>query len=137
MLVLMFEAGGGRYALPTRDVAEVVPWVDVQPVAHAPEWVAGFFSYRGAITPVLDLGRMAGGAPCRCRYDSRLVLVAVGKRLIALRAEGPTTAQLADDAPREEAGGWGPLLLDERGVFRLIQRERLLPSESLAVLFPA
>ena len=137
MLVLMFEAGGCRYALPTRDLAEVVPWVDVQPVAHAPEWVAGFFSYRGALTPVLDLGRMANGTPCRCRYHSRLVLVNVGKRLVGLRAENVTTAQLTDDAPREEAGGWGPLLLDERGVFRLIQLERLLSAEALAALFPA
>src|SRR6185369_624336 len=105
--------------------------VDVQPVSHAPDWVAGFFSYRGAITPVLDLGRMANGTPCRCRYHSRLVLVSAGNRLIGLRAENVTTAHLAEDAPREEAGGWGPLLLDERGVFRLIHLERLLSAEVL------
>src|SRR5438477_8450553 len=130
MLVLMFEAAGGRYALPTRDVVEVVPWVAAQPVAHAPEWVAGYFSYRAAVTPVLDVGRLAGGTPCRCLYSSRLVLVSVparkDSRLVGLIAERVTTAQLAEDSPREEVGGWGPLLLDQRSVFRLIHLDRLL-----------
>ena len=140
MLVLTFGAAGGRYALPTRSVVEVVPWIDVQPVAHAPPWVAGYFSYRGCVTPVLDLGRMAGGEACRSTYSSRLILVRVPvqqkARLIGLLAERVATAHLAEETPREEVGGWGPLLLDERGVFQFIYLDRLLTAEALAVLFP-
>ena len=75
MLVLMFEAGGNRYALETRDVAEVVPWVLFENVAQAPQFVAGFFSYRGEVTPAIDLGRLAGGEPCTCRFNSRLLIL--------------------------------------------------------------
>lgn len=141
MLVLRFEAAGNRYALPTGGVVEVVPWIDVKPVARAPEWIAGYFSYRGAVAPALDLGRLASGTPCRCLYNSRLVLVRVAvqgkERLLGLLAERVTTAQLAEEVPREEAGGWGPLLLDAQGVFQLIEVDRLLPADALAALFPS
>ncbi len=134
MLVVTFEAAGRRYALDTRHVVEVVPWVRVQPVARAPDWVAGFFSYRGEVTPAVDLGRLAGGEPCRCRYNSRLLLVALpaagGSRRAGLLAERVGTANLLADprrGPGDGEGAWGPRLLDEQGVFQLLDVARLLP----------
>jgi chemotaxis-related protein WspB len=142
MLVLTFEAAGQRYALDTRHVVEVLPWVQVQPVARAPAWVAGFFSYRGTVTAVLDLGRLAGGEPCACRYNSRLVLVSVpgtgGPRRLGLLAERVGTAQVsppAEGGPADaETAAWGTLLLDERGVFQLLDVGRLVPSGEGAAL---
>ena len=48
---LTFEAADFRYAIDVSDVVEVVPWVDVQPVAGTPDWLRGYFSYRGVVTP--------------------------------------------------------------------------------------
>jgi chemotaxis-related protein WspB len=135
MLVLMFEAGGNRYALETRDVAEVVPWVLFENVAQAPEFVAGYFSYRGEVTPAIDLGRLAGGEPCCCRFNSRLLILNVptpeGSCRVGLLTERVSTAQV-QAANGGKTGAWGPLLLDERGLFQLIELRRLLPPHLLA-----
>jgi chemotaxis-related protein WspB len=137
MLALTFEAAGQRFALETRHVVEVLPWVRVQPVARAPAWVAGFFSYRGEVTPLLDLGRLVGGAPCECRYNSRVLILNLpgpgGSRPAGLLAERVGTAQLPDREGRqlplaEGEDAWGPLLLDDRGVFQLLDVARLVPA---------
>jgi chemotaxis-related protein WspB len=136
MLVLTFEAAGQRLALDTRRVVEVLPWVQVQPVARAPAWVAGFFSYRGTVAAVLDIGQLAGGEPCACRYNSRLIVVSIpgagGSRRVGLLAERVGTAQVSAPAERgpgdAEAAAWGTLLLDERGVFQLLDVARLIPA---------
>src|SRR5262245_21005332 len=149
MLALTFEAAGQRFALETRHVVEVLPWLRAQPVARVPSWVAGLFSYRGEVTPLLDLGRLAGGAPCECRYNSRVLVVNLpgpgGPRPVGLLAERVGTAQLPDQGARRPAlaegaaDAWGPLLLDDRGVFQLLDVARLVPAadrEALTALPP-
>jgi chemotaxis-related protein WspB len=149
MLALTFEAAGQRFALATRHVVEVLPWLQVQPVARVPAWVAGFFSYRGEVTPLLDLGRLVGGAPCACRYNSRVLVVNLPvpgeTRRVGLLAERVGTAQLPDQGglPAALAEGaadaWGTLLLDDRGVYQLLDVARLLPAaerEALTALPP-
>lgn len=140
MLVLMFEAGGQRYALETRDVVEVVPWVRLQVVAGTPEYVGGYFSHRGEVIPAIDPGRLACGIPCQCRFNSRLIILDVpssnGPHRLGLLAERVSTAQLAASG-NGKAGAWGPLLLDEQGLFQLIELRRLLPPERLDAFAPA
>ena len=134
MLVLMFEAGGNRYALETGAVAEVVPWVQFEAVAQSQGFVAGYFSYRGEVTAAIDLGRLAGGEPCQCRFNSRLLILDVptpeGVRRVGLMAERVGTAHL-QPGNGGKRGAWGPLLLDEHGLFQLIELPRLVPPDLL------
>ncbi len=140
MLVLMFEAAGHRYALETLHVVEVVPWVQLQHVAGAPDFVAGYFSYRGEVIPAIDPGWLACGVPCQCRYNSRLLILDVpakgGPHRIGLLAERVGTAQVELGASGK-SGTWGPLLLDEQGLFQLIELHRLLPPDRLDAFLPA
>ena len=140
MLVLMFEAGGHRYALETRDVVEVVPWVQLQLVAGSPDYVAGYFSHRGEVIPAIDPGRLACGIPCQCRFNSRLIILDVsgteGSHRVGLLAERVSTAQLQPGG-NGKTGAWGPLLLDEQGLFQLIELRRLLPPHRLEAFLPA
>jgi chemotaxis-related protein WspB len=140
MLVLMFEAAGHRYALETRDVVEVVPWVQLQHVAGSPDYVAGYLSHRGEVIPAIDPGRLACGTPCQCRFNSRLIILDVpspaGVHRVGLLAERVSTAQLQSGG-NGKTGAWGPLLLDEHGLFQLIELRNLLPPERLDAFAPA
>ena len=60
MLHILFHIGPERYALDSREVAEVVPMVQFKEIPGAPDYVLGIFLYRGQPTPVLDLSRLAG-----------------------------------------------------------------------------
>ena len=54
-LFLLFRMEGDRYALDAREVVEVLPLLRLKRIPEAPEWVAGVFSHRGVLVPVLDL----------------------------------------------------------------------------------
>lgn len=88
MLCLIFHAGGDRFAMATREVAGVLPLVELHRVGHSPDWLAGLFDYRGTITPVLDLPHMLRGADCPRRLSTRIVLVNYPVRGVTARPLG-------------------------------------------------
>lgn len=66
-LFLLFRMEGDRYALDAREVVEVLPLLRLKRIPEAPEWVAGVFSHRGVLVPVLDLCAMAFGRAALAR----------------------------------------------------------------------
>lgn len=74
-LFLLFRMEGDRYALDAREVVEVLPLLRLKRIPEAPEWVAGVFSHRGVLVPVLDLCAMAFGRAALARTSTRIVLV--------------------------------------------------------------
>ena len=75
MLLLTFTVGPNRYAVDAVRVVELVPRVELRPIPHAPAFLAGLLGYRGKIVPVIDLGLLLGGAACRDRLSTRIILV--------------------------------------------------------------
>src|SRR5471032_2410614 len=74
-LFLVFRIGGERYALEAIEVAEVLPRLQLKPIAQAPAWVAGVLAHRGVMVPVIDISAMTFGQPAAARTSTRLVLV--------------------------------------------------------------
>ena len=75
MLVLTFQVDGIVYAVPVKQVIEVVPRVALRAVPHAPLFFLGLLHYRGTALPVLDLGLLMGRSACENRLDTRILLV--------------------------------------------------------------
>jgi chemotaxis-related protein WspB len=144
MLALSFQLGTERFALPCRDVVEVVPLLRLRAVPHAPAFVAGVFDYRGAVTAVIDLCQLVCGHPCADRLSSRMMIVRWKARLLGLLAERVTEA-IDVDARRVGADGLvvpgapyldGVLLAgDGSGAMtQLVATERLVTEEVRALL---
>jgi chemotaxis-related protein WspB len=72
---LIFEAGRQRYGLDVEDILEVVPAVRLRTLPGLPNYVAGIFSYRGELVPVLDLSMMLSGVAVTEHFSTRIVLV--------------------------------------------------------------
>jgi chemotaxis-related protein WspB len=75
MLLLCLQAGPNRYAIVAKRVIELVPSVPLRPLPHAPSFLSGLLGYRGHVVPVIDLGSLFCGVPCRNCLSTRIILV--------------------------------------------------------------
>jgi len=136
MLLLTFHAAGGLYGVDAARVREVVPLVDARPVPHAPPYLAGLFDYRGRVVPVVDLGRLLGGAPCRPLLSTRVVVIesaGAGRGLVGLVAEQVSDVRPvgADQVvfpatPLGDAPYLGAVVRVDGGLVQLIEPDRVL-----------
>ena len=54
MLLLLFHLGSELYAIESSQVIDIIPTVNLRPLHHVPDYVAGLFNYRGKFIPVID-----------------------------------------------------------------------------------
>ncbi|HUE94962.1 chemotaxis protein CheW [Pseudomonas sp.] len=148
-LFLLFSCAGVRYGLDVGEVAEVLAQRRLQPVAQAPVWVAGIFSYRGSLVPVLDLSALLAGQPAARRTSTRIVLVHYRRadggpsHLLGLLVE--RAGETLRCAPSEfhdygldnpHAAYLGPVYQGPQGLVQWVGVQALLPAEAHALLFP-
>jgi purine-binding chemotaxis protein CheW len=82
--LVCFELRHQELALPIGDVRETLT---LQPITHVvltPPCLAGVFSLRGEIVPVIDLGVLLGMPRTVAGSDSRLVVVKHGPTMFAI-----------------------------------------------------
>ena len=95
----------------------------------------------------MDLAQLTEGRPCANRLSSRIVVLQTELRGIvsASRASWPSrwacaSAAMPPGRRRDQTAGstaLGTLLLDEQGVFELVDIPRLVSEDRQAFLFPA
>lgn len=148
MLFVLVQLGSDRYALPARDIVEVLPLVALKALPGTPRGVAGLLDYRGTAVPVVDLSALALGVPARPRVSTRLLIVryttARGEDhflgLVAERTAETLRRDPGDFRPAEvatEARYLGPVVTDARGLIQRVEVAALLTDELRAALFPA
>lgn len=116
MLRLILHAGPERLAVPSADIAEVLPAVERHPTA-------GVANVRGRVVPVLDLHRHVTGRGCPETLHARLVVLA-GDRPLGLLAE--RVGDLVElDGGVTSADPLGPLVTGPDGLVRLTDPTRL------------
>jgi purine-binding chemotaxis protein CheW len=94
--VLVFEVAGQRYALPTRDVRELVRAVAITLLPDAPAVIEGVVNVRGCVLPVLDV-RARFGLPARDLDPSdHFIVASAGKRGVILRVDRATHIAFVD-----------------------------------------
>jgi purine-binding chemotaxis protein CheW len=106
-----FELAGDLYAIDVSQLREVVRWRPVTPLPRAPALIEGVVDLRGAIVPVVDLGKLLRGTPIRSGPRARLVIVEVDGLVVGLGVDAATevmavaAAALCDPpAPAAHAG---------------------------------
>ncbi len=77
--MLSFRLGGEEYVIMVEQVREVLKLRETTPVPHAPAYVLGVISLRGAVLPVIDLGRRLGLAGGVRDEKSRIIVVGIGE----------------------------------------------------------
>jgi purine-binding chemotaxis protein CheW len=79
-----FEVAGRTYAVDVAYVREVVRWQPVTPLPLAPVLIEGVIDLRGAVVPVVDLGRALVGDPVTVGSRTRIAVVEVENLVMGL-----------------------------------------------------
>lgn len=145
MLLIMCHAGQQRFAVASCDVREVLPRVALHRAPQSPDWFAGLLRHRGEAVPIVDLARLAAGGDCPHRLSSRIVIVEItaggAPRRFGLLAERVELHERQDvqaaQAAEQPAGTtpWQEAVIDDAGVYYLLDVPRLLSKGREAVLF--
>ena len=149
MLLLLFELDGSRFAIDTAVVREVLPYIGVTCVPHAPPGLAGVCDRGGASVPVVDLCQLLVGRPARRRLSTRIVIVDYAG------GTGPSqplglVAEKATQLVRRSADAWqasgvvsgsapylGAVAADADGFVQRVDVHALLPDAVRRALFAA
>jgi purine-binding chemotaxis protein CheW len=82
-----FEVSQRVYAIDVAHVREVVRWQDVTPLPKAPALIEGVIDLRGAVVPVVDLGRALGGTPVTVGLQTRIAIVEIDNLVLGLAVD--------------------------------------------------
>jgi purine-binding chemotaxis protein CheW len=85
-----FEARSRSYAVDVSLVREIVRSHQVTPLPSAPDLIDGVVELRGALVPVLDLGRVLAGDPSEVTSQSRIVVLDSEGLLMGLCVDAAT-----------------------------------------------
>jgi chemotaxis-related protein WspB len=147
VLHVLFQLGRNRYALPARDVEEIIPYLAVSALAGAPRGIAGMVNYRGDAVPVVDLALLLLGRPAREHISTRLLILRYrawqGKerRLGCIAEQATEILRCEPEAFKPlgvelaETAFLGPVKPDAEGLLQLISVDELLSPEVRDALF--
>ncbi|MEH2136022.1 chemotaxis protein CheW [Nostoc sp.] len=151
MLMLLLSIGNERYAIESRQVVEVIPFVLLKTLPHQPEYIAGVFNYRGRIVPVIDLCRLMRSKPSSEYLSTRIVLVNYWGNNTELKAPyilGLITEQIVETLHKSEvefvdsniqidtAPYLGNMIVDDQGMIQCLRIEYLLSEAQQVNLLP-
>lgn len=99
MLVLLFQIQDARFAIPARDLVEVLPLVKLDLIAGSGSHVRGLCRHRGTSVVILDLARYLGHEGARREISTRIVIVGAGEGAARLGflAERATETQVCEE----------------------------------------
>ncbi|MGH0034346.1 MAG: chemotaxis protein CheW [Myxococcota bacterium] len=97
-----FEVRGRIYALDVAQLREIVRWQEATPLPHAPDLIDGVVDLRGAVIPVLDLGRALVGEASPITNRSRIVVVECDGMILGLSVEAAVDVMNADASALED-----------------------------------
>jgi purine-binding chemotaxis protein CheW len=99
-----FEVRGRVFAIDVSYVREVVRWQPVTPLPRAPALIEGVIDLRGAVVPVVDLGRALGGEPVKVGSQTRIAVAEVEGLVLGLIVDAavevlPVSVTAMEDPP--------------------------------------
>ncbi|MEO7094337.1 MAG: chemotaxis protein CheW, partial [Polyangiales bacterium] len=98
MDALLFTLEGQRFALPARDLVEIVRAVAVRPIPGAPSVVLGALDLRSTLVAVVDIRARFGLTPRPLGLDDHFVVARAGTRTIAIIADRADDYGTIDDS---------------------------------------
>lgn len=140
--LVCFELRGQELALPIADVRETLPVPPITRVFLVPACLAGVFSLRGDIVPVIDLGILLGLPATSAGDDSKVVVVdcAAGVAGIVVdRLRDLRTVEAALDPPPVSLGAESASLMlgvvaTPTGSVRVLDARAILTAPPLRAL---
>jgi len=97
-----FRIGSAVYAFDVALVREVVRWQAVTPLPKAPCLIEGVIDLRGAVVPVVDLGRVLGATAVTPGASARIAIVEENGLVMGLAVDAAVEVMSLDPAALED-----------------------------------
>ena len=97
-----FEVGGRIVAVHVAQVREVVRWQTVTPLPRAPALIEGVIDLRGAVVPVVDLGRALAMASVEPSSRARIAVIEIDGLVVGLAVDAAVEVLQVDVAAMED-----------------------------------
>ncbi len=111
VMLAVFRVGNADYALDVAHVREVVRWQNATPLPVAPRLIEGVIDLRGVVVPVVDLGRVLGGAPVAASPAARITIVEENGLVMGLAVDAALAVMSIDASALEDP----PVLATQAG----------------------
>jgi purine-binding chemotaxis protein CheW len=109
--LVVFTLGAEHYALPIRQVHEIIRYSQPRSVASRAEWVRGVISLRGRIVPVYDLAARLG-VNSELSDQTKIVIVESGDETAGVIVDDVDEVLTIEDAQIEEIPSADATLID-------------------------
>ena len=135
--IVVFSLGEEEYALPIRQVQEIVRYTEPRAVASETAWIRGVISLRGKIVPVFDLGTRLG-LVSEPGADSKIVIVETDGAMAGIVVDEVDEVRTVEPHQLEAVPGGGDFIdtiakVEDRLII-LLQLESLFAGVELASL---
>lgn len=141
--LVCFRVRDQELAFPIRFVRETIRMRPVTRVFLTPPWLVGIFSLRGEIVPAVDLSPWLGLPRAPIGEESRLVVLRLGSKVLAVLADELSELRVLDPAlvapppptlSAEQAALLSGVAATPTGTVRILDPEALLRSERMRSL---
>lgn len=130
---VLIQVAGARLLLPNANIAEVMAYVDPEPVENAPEWLLGRIRWRGWRLPLVAFARLTGIAEEVASLGNKVVVL----KALSGDAKTPYFALLTQGFPRLVTIARTALSEEERDPHEMLPtgvRARIVLNEEPALL---
>ena len=129
--LVVFTLGSEEYALPIRQVHEIIRYTEPRSVASSVSWVRGVISLRGKIVPVYDLASRLGCGRSEDVSEQKIVIVEAAAQLAGVVVDDVEEVLTVEDSQLDPVPTAGTasieaiakiddrlvILLDSEGIF--------------------
>jgi purine-binding chemotaxis protein CheW len=129
--LVVFTLGSEEYALPIRQVHEIIRYTEPRSVAAESGWVRGVISLRGKIVPVYDLAARLGLEAAETPEGGKIVIVETATDMAGVVVDDVEEVLTVEDAQLDAVPAAGSpsieaiakiddrlvILLDPEGIF--------------------
>jgi purine-binding chemotaxis protein CheW len=109
--LVVFRLGAEHYALPIRQVQEIIRYTEPRSVASNEDSVRGVISLRGRIVPVYDLAARLG-VVTELSDQTKIVIVETEAETVGVIVDGVEEVLTVEDGQFEEVPGADSELID-------------------------
>lgn len=97
-----FEVGGRVIAIDVSYIREVVRWQPVTPLPNSPRLIEGVIDLRGALVPIVDLGRALGGDPIDVSHQARIAVTEIDSLVVGFGVDAAVEVLRVDARSMED-----------------------------------
>lgn len=141
---MRFSIDNDYFAFEHEKIVEIVPWIPLTAIPGAPDFIPGYFNYRGKIVPVVDLARLIVNRESVRALSTRITVIQYdANHLLGLLMENTGEIVSVNGSPADWQGTgvktdkefMGKIAIDKGDVIQMVNTEKLLSDQVRQIIF--